>query len=168
MNTMIQRLLLHPWGRAGKIEWVCCDLLMQISSQSDRDMTDLTCGTLAPLDEVWEDIEQNGMKEPFMIRINPTRQTIRLESGNHRLKKAIARGHKFMPCATFITQKIIFHPENGLHEHCARDFINWNGIFTSQYDYQVSLKELLRPRYRNLCAELLCPPKEKPLIMPVA
>jgi hypothetical protein len=64
---------------------------------------------------VFDSIEQDGMTDPMLIVISPEKMTIRLESGNHRIKEALRRGYDYLPCAFVLFNDGYFKLGNGDH-----------------------------------------------------
>lgn len=144
------RHLNHPWSEFGLVENISLHFLLNISNKKTTNQTDLLNGEIVHQDLVWEDIKKNGMQEPLMIRINPNNKEVRLESGNHRIITAINDGFTHLPCATFITQKTILYEVNGLQSIIIEDFINWNTLIKSSYDYQIKLSKYINQNYNNI------------------
>ena len=62
-----------------------------------------------------KDIEKNGMQEPFFITYSNEQNTIRLESGNHRIHLLKKCGVEKVECVCFINKSGIMFEGNGLH-----------------------------------------------------
>lgn len=75
-----------PLNKDGKIELVPTDWVWQYRGQDVSPKTDLMDGSEADLGELWEDICEKGLYEPFIMRIGIKNKKFRLESGNHRIK----------------------------------------------------------------------------------
>lgn len=65
--------------------------------------------------ELLSDIEKNGIKEPVVLAINPFKNTIRLDSGNHRVYLLPVIGILSMPTIAYISDVDIPSPANGNH-----------------------------------------------------
>lgn len=64
------------------------------------------------------------MLEPLLLVYSYKYSTLRLESGNHRIKVAIERKYTHLPCALLIIQDKWIHSLNGKH------FFPYENIFT--------------------------------------
>ncbi len=78
-----------------------------------------------------------------MLRINPTLNEIRLESGNHRVWLAKKYNVGFLPVATFVTNRVIFHEGNGLHKYPLPTNFNKTNLVRCPYDYPIMLSSYL-------------------------
>lgn len=61
------------------------------------------------------DIKTNGILNPPVLSINPFKNTIRLDSGNHRVYMLPLIGILSMPTVCYVTDLSIPSPENGNH-----------------------------------------------------
>jgi hypothetical protein len=129
----------HPWNAAKLVELVRVDFLLSLCHQSPTDETDLHNNEICHVDKVWENIMEEGMFEPLVLRINPTNKEIRLESGNHRVYLAKKNGFSHLPVASFITRQTIFSIGNGEHVYRLPDSFSEKGLVRCPYDYQIKL-----------------------------
>lgn len=106
-------------------------------------MTDLLTGEIVHQDLVWKNILEDGLQEPLLIVIGFDNKTIRLESGNHRIKTAIKDGYTHLPVAVIIIKDNLLNEGNGLHFTNASDLVNWDNIIRCPYPYQVDPKTVL-------------------------
>lgn len=130
----------HPWNDSGKVELVCVDFLLRFANPNPTEETDLCNGEIHHQEVVWQNILDEGMQEPLMLRVNPYDNEIRLESGNHRVRLAKKYGFKYLPVATFVTKKTIFHAGNGGHVFYLDSQTGFKNKVNCSYDYQISIK----------------------------
>ena len=131
----------HPWNKSKQVELISVDFLLKYCNPSPTNETDLHTGEIVHQDVVWENIKEEGMHEPLMLRINPGSNEIRLESGNHRVRLAKRDKLLFLPVATFITNQTIFHLGNGTHTFSIPDGFNASSLIRCPYDYQIKLRD---------------------------
>lgn len=60
-------------------------------------------------------IEQEGIKNPLVLSINPFTKKIRLDSGNHRVYVLPCIGYTTLPCVAYVSNTDIVTPSNGDH-----------------------------------------------------
>lgn len=105
----------HRLSKLGFVAEFPVELLDEIRYKKSTDHTDMPDGSIHHQNIVFDSIEKDGMEEPLVILISPTKKTIRLESGNHRIKVAIERGYTHLPCSLIIFEEGIIHEGNGDH-----------------------------------------------------
>tara|TARA_B100000700_G_scaffold331722_1_gene467529 strand:+ start:12447 stop:12920 length:474 start_codon:yes stop_codon:yes gene_type:complete len=140
----------HPWNVAKQIEQISTHFLLNIANKESTNYTDLLSGDIVHQNKVWYDIKNNGMQEPLLIRINPKTKEVRLESGNHRIKTAIKDNFTHLPCAIFITKKLVWNEGNGKHKKLIKDFIQYDKLIECPYDYQIKLSDYINKEYSNI------------------
>jgi hypothetical protein len=84
------------------------------------------------------------MQEPLLIVIGYRNKTIRLESGNHRIKTAIEDGYTHLPCAVQVIQREFLEEGNGTHFYDAKDIIHWEKLVKCPYPYQINPLEIIK------------------------
>ena len=132
----------HPWNRFQLVELVSVDFLSSIKNENSSNETNLISGEIVPEERVWKDIEENGMNEPLLLTVGLKNKTIRLESGNHRIKLAKKYGYTHLPVATFVSFETIKFEANGLHEYDAKNIINFKNMIKCVYGYQEKLSDI--------------------------
>lgn len=60
-------------------------------------MAEFVDKTPATLDELWENILQDGLHDPLIMRVGVHSNTFRLEAGNHRIQVLHAHGVERIP-----------------------------------------------------------------------
>ena len=105
----------HHWTMSSKVCEVPVSFLSNIRHLKSTNVTDMPNGELKHQNIVFDNIEEFGMIEPLLIVTSPKNKTIRLESGNHRIKTAIERNYTHLPCAFVLYDKGFFHIGNGDH-----------------------------------------------------
>lgn len=119
------------------------NFLKKIANPQATDHTDLLSGEIVHQDIVWENIKQEGLQEPLLIVIGYDNKTIRLESGNHRIKTAIQDGYTHLPAAVLVIKPSLINEGNGTHNTDAKDIVNWDNVIRCPYPYQVNPKDVL-------------------------
>lgn len=125
-TVSLKELYKHPALVESKrgLQLVPINFLSDIAYKNASDTTDLGDGSSIQYQqsEVWRGIKKNGMRDPFYViigRPNPNdkslRPTIRLESGNHRIKEALKDRLTHLPCMILIQSYQVYHPGNGDH-----------------------------------------------------
>jgi hypothetical protein len=111
----------HPWVRLAPdaLFLVPVPLLEVIANSEATDTTDTGDGSgrQFPLDEIWQGILKQGMRDPLIVKIGlaPGLATIRLESGNHRIRSAKQSGLTHLPAIGIASAQPILHRGNGEH-----------------------------------------------------
>jgi len=163
LTTIILRELnKHPWLAELKngLHLIPTQFLFDISNPNSTKETDMGDGTgkVYPQRVVWDNIRNSGMRDPFYVLIslpNPNdaegKATIRLESGNHRIKEALIDGITHLPVAVFIQSRPLYHKGNGTHtfdldKNKVYDYyrsIGRDPKFFEPYPHPCNLKEIL-------------------------
>lgn len=105
----------HTWFKHGYVCQVPVEFLDRIRYKNSTDKTDMPDGRIMPQEKIFDSIEKDGMQEPLLIVLSPEKGTMRLESGNHRIKVAMDRGYTHLPCAFVLFNTGLFHSANGEH-----------------------------------------------------
>lgn len=137
----------HPWSKFENVYDTDINLIHSIANPKATDYTDLLNGDVVHQERVWENIEKEGMQEPLLIIIGYDKQTIRLESGNHRIKVAKDKGYTHLPAAFFVFKESIFNSLNGNHFFDAKEIVNFNKLIKCPYPYQVDPKKIIENNY---------------------
>lgn len=118
--------------------------MKSISNVRATDYTDLLTGEIVHQSLVWRDIKESGLQEPLLIVIGYDNKTIRLESGNHRIKTAIEDGYTHLPVAILVIKENILNRGNGTHFFDAIDLVKWDSLISSSYPYQVDPRKVIQ------------------------
>jgi hypothetical protein len=105
----------HIWYKQGFVSEVEVVFLKSIANSKSTDYTDMPDGSIFHQEIIFDSIEKDGMEDPLVIVISVLNKTIRLESGNHRVKIAVNRGYTHLPCTLVIFEKGILLEGNGNH-----------------------------------------------------
>ena len=149
MNIKLEPWRYHPWNDSQQVELISVDLLLNFCNPSPTTETDLYNGEVCDQEIVWENILEEGMYEPLMLRINPYLSEIRLESGNHRVRLAKKYGVTHLPVASFITHRTVFHSGNGHHVFFLAEKHRPEGIVKCAYDYQIKISDHIEDIKQN-------------------
>ena len=125
------------------VQQIDVQFLKKIANPEATNHTDLLNGDIVHQDLVWENIKEEGLQEPLLIVIGYDDKTIRLESGNHRIKTAIADGYTHLPVAIQIIKRSLLEKGNGFHFFDAKDIVRWEHIIRCPYPYQLEPKLIL-------------------------
>lgn len=141
----------HPWNHGNQVEEISLNFLKQIANFDTPDITDDIDNQHKHQEEVFANIEKYGMRDPLLIVISKKHKTIRLESGNHRIRVALKRGYTHLPVATLIIDEKLLNEGNGLHVFSASKFIDFNKLIPNPYPYQMKLSDIaLNPDARQV------------------
>lgn len=144
MNTFKNKLWLqHPWSKTGMVEEISVGFLEAISNKHTETYTDDLDGFIKHQKDIFDSIEQNGMRDPLLIIISLKYHTIRLESGNHRINEAILRGYTHLPVATLIIEEKWHSEANGTHFFNAEGVVDFNKLIPNPYPYQMKLSDII-------------------------
>ena len=125
----------HPWTHHQSVCEVNIEFLISIANPNATQFTDLLDGSIVHQNTVFDDIEQHGMAEPLLIVISWQHNTIRLESGNHRIHVAHERGYTHLPCALMIIKERWLHSGNGEHTYSAHPLLDNRTFVACPYPY---------------------------------
>jgi hypothetical protein len=76
----------HPLWSAGKIELVPTEWVWKHYGSDVSPMANLMDGTPIDMDGLWENILEEGMHDPLIMRAGVKTKKMRLEAGNHRIQ----------------------------------------------------------------------------------
>jgi hypothetical protein len=102
----------HPLTKKGVVELVPTDWLFQYRGPDVTPETEIKDGTIVTVDELWENITQEGLYDPVIIRVGKDNQKFRLEAGNHRIQVLFKHGVLFTPATVEIQSICGPHVEN--------------------------------------------------------
>lgn len=101
------------------IEWAPTEWVWELSNPSVDEKTDLGTwiegSALVTLDELYNNMLQNGMRDPLILGIGRVSRRVRLESGNHRINLFREKGFSHVPVICYIGDEAITHTGNGTH-----------------------------------------------------
>ena len=87
----------HPLYSEGKIELTPTDWVWKYWGHDVSPMAELVDGTPVDLDGLWENILEEGLHNPFIMRVGLQNKKMRLEAGNHRIQVFHKYGVKMIP-----------------------------------------------------------------------
>jgi hypothetical protein len=124
-TVRLDKMRAHPWVRLAPdaIFLAPVEFLAKIAYSTPSECTDLGVGDLGtlPTDEVWSRILAEGMNDPLVVIFSVPRDrsdmsaTIRLESGNHRIRAARDTGFTHLPVIGLMQSSPLCHLGNGDH-----------------------------------------------------
>ena len=154
-----KKLKNHPWNIALETGFFLfpTEALYKLSNPDASDCTDMGDGSgiLHASSDVFDNILDEGMRDPFYILISYNRDKesiIRLESGNHRVKEALDRGITHLPVLSFVQSYELYSPGNGLHKFpfdknlltAYYKTLGRNEKYYDPYPHPVDIKKLLK------------------------
>jgi hypothetical protein len=98
----------HPLTKQGVVELVPTEWLYTYRGQDVTPETETKDGTIVTVDTLWENIKNEGLHDPVIIRVGKDNQKFRLETGNHRIQVLYKHKVPFTP-ATVQIQSICGH-----------------------------------------------------------
>jgi len=76
----------HPLAQKGLVELVPTDWVYQFRGPDVTPEASLMDGSAADMETLWQNINEEGMSDPLIIRVGAKNRKFRLESGNHRIQ----------------------------------------------------------------------------------
>ena len=107
----------------GACALVPVEALLAIAHPDPHPATDLGTGPQEwDLAYVWSHILEQGMADPLVVvwglpKDNGAPHSLRLESGNHRVRAALAHGCSHLPVVAMAMEGGVFQPANGTHRY---------------------------------------------------
>lgn len=102
----------HPLTKQGVVELIPTSWLFARYGTDVTPVADLMDGTLVDLETLWENILQDGLHEPLIIRVGKENKKFRLESGNHRIQVFFQHGVGYTPATVQIQNQCGPHADN--------------------------------------------------------
>lgn len=118
---LFTRTFQHPI-LGSMIEWVPTQWLFELSNPNvtPDDKTDLGTWDYKPemvsMEQLFQNIVKNGMRDPFIVGIGRVTRRTRLEAGNHRIRIFLAHGISLVPAIAYVGDSAITWEGNGTHE----------------------------------------------------
>ena len=108
----------HPLGARQVIEFVPTQWVMALANPEADDIADLTPGGLeVSLEQLWDNMLQNGMRDPFILTAGRHSRASRLEAGNHRIKIFARHSEPYVPATVLVGDDCVVFASNGSHRH---------------------------------------------------
>ena len=89
------------------IVWMNTDDVLKMAAPIPTHMTD------REWDNLWSSLQKNGMKDP--LEITTDGKTMRLDSGNHRIRLFHQHDIEKVPCIIRNLEDVVVSPGNGTH-----------------------------------------------------
>ncbi len=102
----------HPLYKLGVIELVPVDWVWNYWGHDVSPEADLIDGTLVNLDELWNNIKNEGLYNPLIMRVGLKNKKFRLEAGNHRIQVLHQNGIKMIPLTVQLREECGPHLED--------------------------------------------------------
>ena len=87
----------HPLYKKGVVEMVPIEWVWKYWGRDVSPQADLLDGTEVSIERLWEDIVENGMSDPLIMRVGVKNKMFRLEAGNHRIQALYTHDVKEVP-----------------------------------------------------------------------
>ena len=102
----------NPLYKQGKIELVPTDWVWKYYGKDVSPVANLMNGTIVDLDALWKNICEEGLYDPFIMRVGIKNRRFRLESGNHRIQVFYKNGVKMIPVTVQIREECGPHADD--------------------------------------------------------
>ena len=105
-------------GYQGMLEMIPATWVFKLANPETGQKTDLSPGgaTLVSITELWENMQREGMRDPFILSAGLHSRTARLEAGNHRIKLFVDHNVPYVPATVLVSDGCIISEQNGSHE----------------------------------------------------
>lgn len=102
----------HPLTKQEVVELIPTNWLFKIYGTDVTPQTNLMDGTLVDLETLWNNILEEGLHNPLIIRVGRVNKKFRLESGNHRIQVFKKHGVEHVPATVQIQDECGPHVQN--------------------------------------------------------
>ncbi len=121
----------HPLFAQGKIELVPMSFLWKYWGRDVSPMADLMDGTVVSLDTLWQNICEEGLYNPLIMRVGLRSNTFRLEAGNHRIQVLHDHGVEMVPMTVEVREDCGPHLDDVMTD-ATHNFIAPEGFLISE------------------------------------
>lgn len=104
----------HPLYVQGKVELVPIAWVWQYRGCDVGPITDRGDGTIVDLYALWEDIRNEGLRDPLIMRVGLKNKKFRLEAGNHRIQILRQHGVTTIPLTVQIREECGPHVDDAM------------------------------------------------------
>ena len=102
----------HPLYKQGVVELVPTSWIWNYWGRDVSPEADLMDGTVVNLDGLWENIKNEGLHNPLIMRVGLKNKKFRLEAGNHRIQVLHNNGVEFIPLTVQVREECGPHLED--------------------------------------------------------
>ncbi len=95
----------HPLYKQGKVELVPTDWVWKYWGRDVSPEADLMDGTIVDMDTLWENILEEGLHQPLIMRVGLKNKKFRLEAGNHRIQLFHKHGVRMIPLTVQVREE---------------------------------------------------------------
>ncbi len=106
----------HPLYVAGKIELIPTQWVYQYRGEDVSPQSTLVDGTIVPMDELWQNLCDEGMHDPLIMRVGIETRMMRLEAGNHRIQLFHQHNIPFVPLTVQLRNECGPHLEDTMND----------------------------------------------------
>jgi hypothetical protein len=120
VEALFTRTLAHPkWSTF--ICWAPTEWLISLANPEPLSDTTTSGADGKPdrrvgLEELFQTMLTDGMRDPLVLGIGVESQTVRLETGNQRIRCLLANHVQYVPVIGYVSRTSVTNPENGHHE----------------------------------------------------
>ncbi len=87
----------HPLFKEGKVELVSTEWVYKYRGLDPSKNTELKDGTIVDTEKLFQNILEEGLYDPLIMRVGVKNKKFRLEAGNHRIQALYKHGIKKVP-----------------------------------------------------------------------
>ena len=102
---LIEKWKEHPLCVQGLVEMVPVSWVWNYWGRDVSPQADLMDGTIVTQDELWKNIQEEGMHTPLIMRVGLNNKKFRLESGNHRIQVFHKNGIPSVPLVVQVREE---------------------------------------------------------------
>ena len=95
----------HPLYTEGAIELIPISWVWDYWGRDVSPNADLMDGTIVSLDGLWQNIKDEGLYNPLIMRVGLKNKKFRLEAGNHRIQIFHEHGIKMIPVTVQVREE---------------------------------------------------------------
>lgn len=121
VHTIFKETFKHPLAQRGFVEMLPAEWVASLSRHKDgTEKTDLGYWKNeepVTMKQLWEDLLNRGMRDPFILGAGRVCRTCRLEAGNHRIALFRNKGIEFVPAVVLVGDSSITSIGNGGHTY---------------------------------------------------
>ncbi len=109
----------HPLAQRGIFEMLPTAWVQALANKKAGFVTDDGLGgaVMLTLEQLWDDMCKQGMRDPFVLSAGRHTRDCRLEAGNHRIQLFSQHGVPYVPAVVLVGDDCIISLQNGDHRY---------------------------------------------------